>query len=72
MIAGTCLIQLNPSDVLYSPLPLYHLAAGLLGSGQAIVSGVTVVLKRKFSVTAYWKDCVKFNCTVREVRPLAV
>ena len=70
MIAGTCMIQLSSSDILYSPLPLYHLAAGLLGSGQALVNGNTVVLKRKFSVSAYWKDCAKYNCTVREVRSL--
>lgn len=69
MVAGTYMIQLKSSDVVYSPLPLYHLAAGLLGSGQALLSGVTVVLKKKFSVSAYWKDCVKYNCTVREVKP---
>ena len=68
MIAGTCMIGLTDDDIVYSPLPLYHLAAGLLGSGQALCHGNTVVLKRKFSVSAYWKDCVKYNCTVRRIR----
>ncbi|XP_045126369.1 long-chain fatty acid transport protein 4-like isoform X2 [Portunus trituberculatus] len=63
MIAGTCMIGLTDDDIVYSPLPLYHLAAGLLGSGQALCHGNTVVLKRKFSVSAYWKDCVKYKCT---------
>lgn len=70
MIAGTCMIQLLDDDIVYSPLPLYHLAAGLLGSGQALTCGLTVVIKRKFSVSAYWKDCVKYKCTVRRVMPL--
>lgn len=65
MIAGTIMIGLRNNDVVYSPLPLYHLAAGLLGSGQAIANGNTVVLKRKFSVSSYWSDCVRHHCTVR-------
>lgn len=69
MIAGACMINLWEDDIVYSPLPLYHLAAGLLGSGQALICGNTVVIKRKFSVTAYWKDCVKYQCTVRKVMP---
>lgn len=65
MVAAFIMIKLNPDDIVYSPLPLYHLAAGIMGSGQAILRGVTVVLKKKFSVSAYWKDCVKYQCTVR-------
>lgn len=67
MVAGTCMIQLWDDDIVYTPLPLYHLASGLLGSGQALMCGITVVIKRKFSVTAYWKDCVKYQCTVRKL-----
>lgn len=65
MVAGTFMIGLRSNDVVYSPMPLYHLAAGLLGSGQALARGNTVVLKRKFSVSSYWSDCIKYRCTVR-------
>lgn len=30
----------------------------------AMVSGATCVLKRKFSASQFWKDCVKYNVTV--------
>ncbi|XP_053626712.2 long-chain fatty acid transport protein 4 isoform X4 [Cherax quadricarinatus] len=64
--AGTCMLDLKPNDVVYTPLPLYHLASGILGSGLSFISGMTVVIKRKFSVTAYWNDCIRHNCTVAQ------
>ncbi|XP_047478950.1 LOW QUALITY PROTEIN: long-chain fatty acid transport protein 4-like [Penaeus chinensis] len=64
--AGVSMIGLDSNDIVYSPLPLYHLAAGILGSGMALVSGITVVLRKKFSASGYWSDCIKFRVTVRE------
>lgn len=29
-----------------------------------MVSGATCLLKRKFSASQFWKDCVKYNVTV--------
>lgn len=55
----------NPKDtILYSPLPLYHGGGGILGCGQALFWGSTIVIKRKFSASNYWKDCIKYNCNV--------
>lgn len=34
--------------------------------GQMILNGCTVALRRKFSVSQFWKDCVKYKCTVIE------
>ncbi|KAM3599808.1 uncharacterized protein V6R79_011894 [Siganus canaliculatus] len=51
-------------DVIYITLPLYHMSASLLGIGGCIHLGATCVLKRKFSASHFWKDCVKYNVTV--------
>lgn len=58
---------LTDSDIVYDPLPLYHSAGGIVGVGQALVNGLTVVIRRKFSATNYWTDCIKYNCTVTEI-----
>ncbi|XP_061732865.1 long-chain fatty acid transport protein 6 [Nerophis ophidion] len=51
-------------DIIYITLPLYHMSASLLGIGGAIQLGATCVLKKKFSASQFWKDCVKYNVTV--------
>uniref|UniRef100_A0A8C5CGP7 long-chain-fatty-acid--CoA ligase n=1 Tax=Gadus morhua TaxID=8049 RepID=A0A8C5CGP7_GADMO len=30
----------------------------------SLINGVTVVVKRKFSASNFWDDCIKYNCTV--------
>lgn len=57
-------MRIRASDVLYTPLPLYHTAGGLLGIGQALLYGNTVVLRRKFSASQFWDDCKLHQCTV--------
>ncbi|KAM5239200.1 long-chain fatty acid transport protein 1 [Ctenodactylus gundi] len=56
--------SMRAADVLYDCLPLYHSAGNILGVGQCIIYGLTVVLRRKFSASRFWEDCVKYNCTV--------
>uniref|UniRef100_A0A3Q4BAL6 long-chain-fatty-acid--CoA ligase n=1 Tax=Mola mola TaxID=94237 RepID=A0A3Q4BAL6_MOLML len=51
-------------DIIYITLPLYHMSASLLGIGGCIHLGATCVLKKKFSASQFWKDCVKHNVTV--------
>ncbi|XP_061149230.1 long-chain fatty acid transport protein 6 isoform X2 [Syngnathus typhle] len=51
-------------DIVYITLPLYHMSASLLGIGGCIQLGATCVLRKKFSATQFWKDCVKYNVTV--------
>ena len=58
------MLGLRASDRLYNPLPLYHLAGGLVGTAAALVDGIPSVIRTKFSVTNYWTDCIKYNCTV--------
>ncbi len=35
-----------------------------MGAGQCLLFGLTVVVRRKFSASRFWDDCVKHNCTV--------
>ncbi|CAK1543410.1 unnamed protein product [Leptosia nina] len=58
--------RLSSSDVVYDPLPLHHTAGGVLGAGQCIVLGCTVVLRKKFSASNYWKDVAKHKCTAAQ------
>ena len=58
------LLKLRANDVIYDPLPLYHTAGGLLGTLPALVYGLSVVIKVKFSASSYFADCVKYKCTV--------
>ncbi|XP_058419676.1 long-chain fatty acid transport protein 1 isoform X5 [Diceros bicornis minor] len=56
--------SMRPADVLYDCLPLYHSAGNIIGVGQCLVYGLTVVLRKKFSASRFWDDCVQHNCTV--------
>jgi hypothetical protein len=62
------LLEMHPDDIIYNPLPLYHTAGGIIGTGPPLICGNPVVLRTKFSASAYWKDCIKYNCTVRDQR----
>ncbi|XP_056322712.1 long-chain fatty acid transport protein 6 [Danio aesculapii] len=58
-LCGAC-----ADDKIYLTLPLYHMSASLLGIGGCIELGATCVLKRKFSASQFWKDCLKYDITV--------
>ena len=49
--------RLGPKDRIYSPLPLFHSAAGMLGVGAALRAGSALVIRTKFSVKHFSKDC---------------
>ena len=58
-------VPLCTDDVLYNALPLYHSNGGVLTMGQSYTRGLTVALRKKFSASQFFKDCSKYNCTVR-------
>lgn len=58
------LAQLRQDDIIYNPLPMYHASGGAFGVAPALVLGIPVVLKKKFSASAYFSDCLKYKCTV--------
>ncbi|OPJ67843.1 long-chain fatty acid transport protein 4 isoform A [Patagioenas fasciata monilis] len=56
--------RMRPDDVMYDCLPLYHAAGNIVGIGQCLLQGMTVVIRKKFSASHFWEDCVKYNCTI--------
>ncbi|CAH1283897.1 unnamed protein product [Diabrotica balteata] len=58
------MVGISEDDIYYSPLPLYHASAGMLSLGLCLICGVPIALRKKFSASAFWSDCIKYNCTV--------
>ncbi|CAO2598388.1 Long-chain fatty acid transport protein 4 [Lemmus lemmus] len=56
--------RMRPDDIVYDCLPLYHSAGNIVGIGQCLLHGMTVVIRRKFSASQFWHDCIKYNCTI--------
>ncbi|XP_012262719.1 long-chain fatty acid transport protein 4-like [Athalia rosae] len=54
------------SDRFYTPLPLYHTAGGIMSIGQSLLHGCTTVIRKKFSASAYFNDCAKYQCTIAQ------
>ena len=53
-------LQLKENDIVYNPLPLYHSHSNQ--TWRAVLSsGVTMALRKRFSVSEFWKDIKKFN-----------
>jgi len=51
-------------DRLYLALPLYHSAAGIIGTGIMVFTGCTIFLRRKFSASQFMSDIRENDCTV--------
>lgn len=60
--AGLC--AATADDRLYDPLPLCHSVGGVVAPGAMLVSGGAVVLREKFSVSGFWDDVARFDCTI--------
>lgn len=58
-----CMTGLFESDNIYSPLPMYHTAAGAMVTGNAMCEGPTMVTRKKFSASQFWKDCAQQKVT---------
>ena len=56
--------DIQPNDVLYTVLPLFHSAGGGLGVGTMLYRGCTMVVRRKFSAKQFFQDCNTHNVTV--------
>ena len=67
MYASHYIIGLSPDDVVYCHLPLYHSSGGQVATCSSILFGTKTVIRKKFSASAFWKDCVGFNITVSTI-----
>jgi len=55
--------SIGETDVLYAPLPLFHLNAKVCVLLQAILAGGTAVVDRRFSVSRTWEQVRRYNAT---------
>lgn len=51
-------------DRMYSCMPMYHSAGGLIATGSVLMVGGSVFLAEKFSASSFWDDIVDNNCTM--------
>ena len=49
----------SSTDKIYCALPLYHSAGGMVGVSACILSGGTLIIREKFSVTNLAKDIIR-------------
>ena len=55
--------RLGPDDCFYTFLPLYHGAALMSAAGNAFAAGASMLLRRKFSRSAFWSDVRRHRVT---------
>jgi len=60
---GRLMHRSGPGDVIYVVLPLYHSSAMFLGWGAVLATGASMALRRRFSVSNFWKDARDFRAT---------
>jgi fatty-acyl-CoA synthase/citronellyl-CoA synthetase len=60
---GVNVMSLTEKDTYYCALPLYHSNALVVGFGSCLCGGATMALRRKFSASQFWEDCIKFEAT---------
>jgi fatty-acyl-CoA synthase len=65
--------RLGPDDCAYLSMPLFHSNALFAGWSPAIVSGMTMALRRRFSASGVLEDARDFGCTYMNYvgKPLA-
>lgn len=54
----------SPKDRMMMVLPLYHATGGLCGVGCALSQGGALIVRRKFSASAFWKDAAEHGATM--------
>ncbi|XP_046527578.1 long-chain fatty acid transport protein 1 isoform X2 [Equus quagga] len=59
-VGGRSVGRVGPRGPLTSPPS----AGNIIGVGQCLLYGLTVVLRKKFSASRFWDDCVQYDCTV--------
>ncbi len=61
--AANAAVAFGPADVLYCSMPLFHGNALLANLFPGLVSGASVVLKARFSASAFLPDVRRHRCT---------
>ncbi len=64
MIGFSAATNAKETDRMYVTLPLYHSSGGVVAIGTTLTAGGAVIIKRRFSVTDFWEDCVRYRATM--------
>ena len=62
-MSATALLRIKQSDRMYNCLPLYHGTGLMIGLTAAFTVGASTVVRRRLSVSAFWDDIRKHQCT---------
>lgn len=62
-LAAEALFRISHEDRMYNCLPLYHATGLIVGLTSAFSVGASSVIRRKLSISAFWDDIRKNNCT---------
>ncbi len=57
------LLRIDQQDRMYNCLPLYHGTGLMIGLTAAFTVGASSVIRRKLSVSAFWDDVRRHECT---------
>ena len=58
------LTDASPADRLFDCLPLFHSVGGVVAPCSMLAAGASVVLSDKFSAGSFWRDVVRWDCTL--------
>ena len=58
------LLEMEPDDVYYAPLPMFHIAGQWAVVYACMIVGCTAVLTGAFSLTEFWNDVRRFKATI--------
>jgi len=58
------LTHATPEDRLYDCLPVHHSVGGIVAPCSMLSTGASVVLADSFSVSRFWRDIARFDCTL--------
>jgi len=53
----------NKDDRIYCTMPMYHSSAMWMAVGSSINVGCAIILRKKFSASQFWSDCVRYSAT---------
>ena len=62
-MSADALLRLKRTDRMYNCLPLYHATGLMVGLTAAFHAGASSVIRRRLSISSFWTDVRKYNCT---------
>ncbi|KAH9908892.1 acetyl-CoA synthetase-like protein [Xylariomycetidae sp. FL2044] len=57
-------LNVRPSDIFYTSMPLYHSSATIMGFCQCLEAGSTFAVGKKFSTKSFWKEVRHYHATI--------